>query len=865
MKTIRLLLLFLGMVLSANAQTKVTGQVTSSDDNAVAGVIVKVTIKGKMLGYGVTDVKGYYSIPLKQSLSQEAMITFCHISYETASELLPSTKTDVLIRNKVLKQKNLILKEVTVKARPILLKGDTLSYNLASFLGKGDVTLEDGLKRLPGVSVSNNGSVSYMGHTISEFQIEGLDLLGGNYSQATKNMKTDHVTQVEVMRGWNKHKVDKNEQSNAVAFNVKLAPKAKLKPIGTEEIGAGYMENGYNRWLDKLGLTGMLFTPQFQTICSTKTGNYHDYGRSDWGMDVLTIAARLLPSWESEGSVPADHIFQRNSMASLNAIQKLDSLRTFRVNADYCYHRQTSEALTQSSYLGSDGNYMTIGEHSSPYQSQHLAKLSAVYDEDASNHYLYENFVLKAKFETNEGNMSFLTNNKEKRVVQHRSLSSFEVSNTIRYAIRHGEHRADISSIIAFLRTPTLCLNFERGGQHSVQTAQSTTINMDHSVDYSLKLGKKHRIHMPVSLNGSLEFIETDWLRRGVLSGHNCLRGGQLSPSISPSYDWTSADKRLYLQGRLPLTLNFLWFGNIRDQQLQFIPDVMVRYTFNTNNKLEFSSNYSQQIADVAQMINMQLADTIQTSYRSYMAPTTSFIGHCNDWHTSLDWYYQQPLSFFTFRASLSHNCVWRNMLPSQAVSGIDLTNTSLAHDSRSQSTMMNFSMSKNILPIFAKFGMNGSWGFGSSQVAVNGQKIEPHTYNVSCGIEFSMAPVAWIEMKYNCMFGWNHTAYNDINNKQTSFGQNAELHVFPVSVLDVSAKYSYSRHEVAGNQYKSLSLLGASAQWRFKKRYVFCLELNNLFNQRHYAYTVFDGVNTFSYDQYLCGRNTMLSVMMNL
>ena len=75
----------------------------------------------------------------------------------------------------VLTPKAVSLKEVTVKPDPLRQRGDTLTHNLASFLGKGDVTLEDGLKRLPGVDVAQSGAISYMGKPISQFFAEQSD------------------------------------------------------------------------------------------------------------------------------------------------------------------------------------------------------------------------------------------------------------------------------------------------------------------------------------------------------------------------------------------------------------------------------------------------------------------------------------------------------------------------------------------------------------------------------------------------------------------------------------------------------------------------------------------------------------------
>ena len=42
-------------------------------------------------------------------------------------------------------------------------------------------------------------------------------------------------------------------------------------------------------------------------------------------------------------------------------------------------------------------------------------------------------------------------------------------------------------------------------------------------------------------------------------------------------------------------------------------------------------------------------------------------------------------------------------------------------------------------------------------------------------------------------------------------------------------------------------------------------IELDNLLNQRHYAYTIFNGINTYTYDYTLCGRTVMLRATFKL
>ena len=91
------------------------------------------------------------------------------------------------------------LPEVTVKMKPIRQVGDTLNYNVSSFCGKDDHYLVDVLKKLPGIEVSENGTISYRGNSINRFNIEGQDLLGNRYNQATRNLPVDAVAQVQIM------------------------------------------------------------------------------------------------------------------------------------------------------------------------------------------------------------------------------------------------------------------------------------------------------------------------------------------------------------------------------------------------------------------------------------------------------------------------------------------------------------------------------------------------------------------------------------------------------------------------------------------------------------------------------------------
>ena len=154
------IILYIALAVHASDQVRVTGRVIDSQNKPVRDVIVKMVSGTKTLTFTSTNAKGEYALEVKSAPTGEVTLLFNHISYEKESERV-TLKERVAKVDMQLTPKAVSLKEVTVRPDPLRQKGDTLSHNLASFLGKGDVTLEDGLKRLPGVDVSKNGGISY--------------------------------------------------------------------------------------------------------------------------------------------------------------------------------------------------------------------------------------------------------------------------------------------------------------------------------------------------------------------------------------------------------------------------------------------------------------------------------------------------------------------------------------------------------------------------------------------------------------------------------------------------------------------------------------------------------------------------------
>ena len=737
------------------------------------------------------------------------------------------------------------------------------------------MTLEDGLKRLPGVDVSQNGGISYMGKPISQFNIEGMDLLGGKYNLATRNIPADYVTNVEIVRNHHSRRVEKDVPSNEVSMNIKLLNKAKFKPFGQEEAGAGYMEDGNDKLQALLGLTGMMFTNKFQTICSVKGGNYKGFARADMydhfgGSDVSTRATSLFGGFDGGAPPQGEYLYQRNGMATLNGIHKLDSATTVKVNADYSYHRAMHDISQSSTYLTGTGDYVTVSEQTSPLTKVHLPKLTMNYLKNADRVYLSETFVIKGKFEENEGDV--LAN--QQLVEQRRKTSSFEVGNDLFWMGRTEKGtRRHVNASVAFRRTPTLRLSFSltpspsptgEGSQSPTaygQTAQSSTLTMNVGSSFNIPIGKTFRLNLPVRVNAMYDDVET---YRVATGDQNDIRGWSFTPSVNPGFEIHSRNRRFYLSAGIGAALKGLYYNKLNYTKPVLNPSMGINYTFSANSKLSFSTGYTTSIGDMMTL----LTEPMQVDYRT-VRTSSGIIGESNTWHTSGDWKWQLPMQYFTLSLAASHSEGKRNTLYSQSVSGIDVSSSALQRDTRSRSTNFYVSSTKNFPSLFAKLGADATYGFGDSKQAITSTegaadiiKIRSTNYNIHGNA--AVTPVPWLELRYDIRYGWLRSCYSEESNTTTSLTHSGAVHVFPIATLDLSLDYDHVRRQITTDQYKNMSLFNASAQFKFRQC-VLRLELTNLLNQCSYAYTVFDGINTYSYDYGLCGRTGMLRVIYKL
>ena len=88
---------------------------------------------------------------------------------------------------------------VSAAGNPIIVKKDTIEYNASSFKTSDNDMLEELLKKLPGVEVGTDGSITANGETIKKITIDGKTFFLDDPQLASKNIPAKIIEKVKVV------------------------------------------------------------------------------------------------------------------------------------------------------------------------------------------------------------------------------------------------------------------------------------------------------------------------------------------------------------------------------------------------------------------------------------------------------------------------------------------------------------------------------------------------------------------------------------------------------------------------------------------------------------------------------------------
>ena len=176
--------------------------------------------------------------------------------------------------------------KVTDRGNPIQMKRDTIAFTSSTFKITDNDMLEDLIKKIPGMEVSEDGSITHNGRTISKITIDGKTFFLNDPQIATKNLPAKIVDKLKVIEKKSDQAeftgIDDGEEETILDLSVK--PGMMKGSFGNLMGGAGHdlpstsVEGDWR--FQSAGFLGN-FTDQYQISAVLNANNTNNRGFND--------------------------------------------------------------------------------------------------------------------------------------------------------------------------------------------------------------------------------------------------------------------------------------------------------------------------------------------------------------------------------------------------------------------------------------------------------------------------------------------------------------------------------------------------------------------------------------------------------
>ena len=180
-----------------------TGSVSDTQGESLPGAVVtlKTLPDSTRAGGTMTDLDGAFTIA--DLAPGRYNVTFSMVGLQDlpVNFEVETPHDTIRLGNVTLSENSVLLSEVTITAiKPaVVAKEDTLEFNAGSFHTQPNATVEDLLKKLPGVEVGSDGSITSGGKQITKILVNGKEYFNDDPQAAAKNLTADMVEKVQVV------------------------------------------------------------------------------------------------------------------------------------------------------------------------------------------------------------------------------------------------------------------------------------------------------------------------------------------------------------------------------------------------------------------------------------------------------------------------------------------------------------------------------------------------------------------------------------------------------------------------------------------------------------------------------------------
>ena len=295
---------------------------------------------------------------------------------------------------KLIKQGNdLDVVTVVAKAPPVVQKGDTSEYSANQYKVNPDATTEDLIKKMPGITVDKDGTVTAHGEQVKKVTIDGKDFFGDDASAALKNLPSEVVDKIQVFdKLSDQAQLTGFDDGNSVkAINIVTKTGIKNGQFGRAYAGYG-TDNRYSAGGNVSFFKGnrrLSFVGNFNNINQQNFGSQDLLGLTSTGSNNRGGGGRG-GGGRPGGSTDNFSVGQSSGISKTNAVGVNYSDqwgKKITVTGSYFFNNSTNnnQSLVNTQTLGDIRQFSTQNSNTVTQNDNHRINLRLEYKIDSSN------------------------------------------------------------------------------------------------------------------------------------------------------------------------------------------------------------------------------------------------------------------------------------------------------------------------------------------------------------------------------------------------------------------------------------------------------------------------------------------------
>jgi len=824
-----------------------------------------------VIAFAVSNEQGSYRTTVT-SPTDSLQIEASSVQYRNEKKTIANKtqKIDFILEDEVME-----LDSIIVRAPVIQKRGDTLSYLVSSFAGAADRSIEDVLKRMPGIEVEADGKILYQGLPLKKFYVEGLDLMEGRYGVVSRNLPHGSVSVVEIMENHQPIRIlEDRVGSHQASINIKL--KKGVAATGTAKLGAGYAP-----LLWDVNLTPMLFSKDFQLVGSWQTNNVGNdvsqqlqlktfdeitkyVDRPSENTNLLNIQKPIPPQIEQNR-----YLDNNIHLLNFNGIQRINRDFQLRTNLYYVNDIQKQTASQyRTQYIPTDTLYFF--ENLATRLHNHYLHAEFALNRNVKNNYMNNNLVIASGWNDQRG----LAIRNNEIVDQELNMPATKFSNELRSASFIGKNLVDLQSFILYDNTDNHLA--VEPGQFEVLLNDGKPFGMvnqlmgfkrfftDNSAGFGIRwkdinlfqrLGISYRKQ---SMESSIIETQNNLEQNAGSQFENLLQGLQTRAYYNTNAEYQKA--KWTIKANFPISWYHINLTSMipedgqKTSYMLFEPRVSLNYKISGFWNIRTFWSHAKKIGDIDQIHY----GFILKSYR-ILTQNAAPISENSRHNVGLYLSYRNPITSFFNSLSYFYSKNKTNQLMSQVVRPDGSTvvevyylpNSSYTQSIQGQSSKF-IAATKSTLRI--KLFLNQHRGLAN----MNSELFNTTNYFYRIEPELSVRITTWMNLDYNFRADYFKTFIaNEERNSMSMLKNNLSLFAFPLANQLISLTTEFYSYD--GNSHAFMDII---YRYTITKRKI-DVELlwSNIFNTKQYT-NLYANYNTVWESTYLLRpRQVLVSV----